>query len=55
MTSDQTKIQLCDIMLTMEHLQRQFEQCQQYKQQLLQQIQELEKANVIQEATTFEE
>lgn len=55
MTTDQTKIQLCDVMLTIEHLQRQFEQLSQYKQQLLQQLQELEKVGVVQEVAATEE
>ena len=55
MTEDQTKIQLCEIMLTMEHVQRQFEQLSQYKQQLLQQLQEMEKIAVVQEEEAIEE
>ncbi len=55
MTTDQTKIQLCEIMLTMEQVQRQFEQLGQYKQQLLQQLQELEKVDVVQEVAATEE
>lgn len=55
MTTDQTKIQLCDVMLTMEHLQKQFEQCQQYKQQLLQRLQEMEKVDVVQDGAATEE
>lgn len=55
MTADQTKIQLCEIMLTMEQVQRQFEQLGQYKQQLLQQLQEMEKVAVVQEGEAIEE
>jgi len=55
MTKEEIKVQLCDIMLNMEHLQRQFEQCQQYKQQLLQQLQKLEQAGVVEAAAATEE
>ncbi|WP_312516227.1 hypothetical protein [Anaerospora sp.] len=55
MTKEEIKVQMCDIMLTMEHLQRQFEQCQQYKQQLLQRLQELEKAVIVKEVAATEE
>jgi len=44
MTAIEIKVQLCEVMLTMEHLQRQFEQYGQYKQQLQQQLQEAVKA-----------
>jgi flagellar biosynthesis chaperone FliJ len=55
MTKEEIKVQLCDIMLTIEHVQRQFEQLSQYKQQLLQQLQELEKVGVVQEVAATEE